>query len=76
MRCGTFLRLEKTGKALRGVEVEVLLGNQSFEPKEVLDPGYLDRRVGDQPLAGHEEQLRQGKVVEPALEVLCVDADP
>ena len=75
MRCGTFLRFEKTRESLRGVEVEVLLGNQSFQSKKVLDPGDLDRRISYQPFPRDEEKLRQRKVVEPALKVLRVDAN-
>lgn len=54
VRRRTILRLEQAREAFGGVEVEVFLAYHSLEIKEVLYPGDLHHRIGDQAFARYE----------------------
>lgn len=47
VRRSAVLRLEQAGKALGGIEVEVLLAYYPFEAQEVLHTSDLHHRIGD-----------------------------
>ena len=76
VRAAAAFRLLEAREALGGVEVEVLLADDTFQTEEVLHGGHRTGRVCDQPLATHEVQLAQREVSQPALEVLRVHTDP
>lgn len=69
------LRLLQAGETLGLIEVEVFVCDQPLQPQEVLHPAHLPGRVRHQPLPADEEELREGEVAQPVLQVLGVDPD-
>lgn len=70
------LGLLKAREALGAVEIKVFVGDDAFQPEEVLHPSQLTRRVRDEALSADKVNLSQREVAEPVLEVQGVEADP
>lgn len=69
------LGLLQAGEPFSLVEVEVLVRNDPLQAQEVLNATHLPSWVGHQPLAADKQELGQGEVLEPVLQVLGVEAD-
>lgn len=63
-------------EAPRGVKVQVVLADAGGQVEETLHQLQLRQGVRDQPVAVHYVELFYGEVLEPALQVLGVDAGP
>lgn len=59
-----------------GVEVQVVLADPGGQAEEALDQLQLRQRVRDEPVPVHDVELLHGEVLQPALQVLGVDAGP
>lgn len=69
------LGLLQAGETFCLVEVEVLVWNNPFQTKEVLNPAHLASRIRHQSLTTNKQKMRQGEVLEPVLQMFGIEAD-
>lgn len=71
IRLTTFNAREPLG----GVEVKVMVVDETGQTEEALDGAHLIHRVGNERLAANEMDLLEGEVGQPFFEVLGVQTD-
>lgn len=69
------LGLLEAGEAFGGIEVEVLVCDNPFEAQKILHAANLSSWVTDQALTTDEQEVGQGKVTQPVVQVLGIEAD-
>lgn len=75
VRRGPRLRFEETRKALGGIKVEMLFGDDALQTQKVLDTSDLVGGIHDETLPADEEQLGQREAEKPSLQVAGIDPD-